>query len=105
MAQFDVFRNPARKRDLIPYVVSLQNARFDRAATQLVAALVSRNVVRVEAHYLAPWFTVAGQDVVLDVFNLATLPVPRLGVAVASLADEESRGKLVRALDEFLSHG
>ncbi len=103
MAQFDVFTNPGRQRDAIPYVVALQNGRYDRAATRLVAALTLRARLRIEAHWLAPSFIVAGQDVVLDVFNLATVPVSRLGAPVGSLADEASRMKLTRALDEFLS--
>jgi toxin CcdB len=103
VAQFDVFANPGRQRDVIPYVVALQNARYDRATTRFVAALVLQAVIRIEAHWLAPGFTIAGQEVVLDVFNLATVPVARLGTPVASLADEASRTKLVRALDEFLS--
>lgn len=103
MAQFDVFANPGQRRGVVPFVVALQNARYDRAATRFVAALVLQAAIRVEAHWLAPAFTVAGQDVVLDLFNLATVPASRLGTPVASLANEESRMKLVRALDEFLS--
>jgi toxin CcdB len=103
VAQFDVFTNPGRQRTVVPFVVALQNARYDRATTRFVAALVLQAAIRIEAHWLAPRFFIAGQDVVLDVFNLATVPVSRLGAPVASLADEESRIKLVRALDEFLS--
>ena len=104
MAQFEVFANPGRQRNVVPYVVTLQNARYDRGATRFVAALVLQASIRIEAHWLAPGFTIAGQEVVLDVFNLATVPVSRLGAPVASLADEESRMRLALALDEFLSH-
>ncbi len=83
--------------------MALQNDRYDRATTRFVAALVLQASLRIEAHWLAPVFTIAGQEVVLDVFNLATVPVSNLGAPVASLADEESRSKLVRASDEFLS--
>jgi len=103
MAQFDVFVNPGRRRDVVPYVVALQNRRFDRMASRFVAPLVLRGRVAAEPHYLAPRFMVEGQEVVLDVFNLATMPAERLGAVVASLADDNSRMKLVRALDEFLS--
>ncbi len=103
MAQFDVFANPGRRREAIPFVVVLQNARYDRAATRLVAPLLLRGEARMEPHSLSPGFTVRGQEVVLDVFNLATVSVERLGRPVASLADEDSRAKLVRALDELLS--
>lgn len=103
MAQFDVFRNPGRQREAIPFVVVLQNVRFDRSATRFVAPLVLSSLANIAEHYLAPHFTINGVEVVLDVFNLATLPVDRLGTPIASLADEESRAKLMRALDEFLS--
>jgi toxin CcdB len=79
MAQFDVFVNPGRRRDDVPYVVVLQNVRFDRSEGRFVAPLVSRRNVRDAPEYLAPQFMVGGQEVVLDVFNLATLPVERLG--------------------------
>ncbi len=103
MAQFDVFRNPGRQRELIPFVVVLQNARFDRGGTRFVAPLVRSEVARIAAHYLAPRFIVADAEVILDVFNLATVPADRLGQPVASLADDESRARLGRALDEFVS--
>ncbi len=103
MAQFDVLKNPGQQREAIPFVVVLQNARFDRSATRFVAPLVRSNLANIAEHYLAPRFTVNGVEVVLDVFNLATLPTDRLGTPVASLADEASRAKLMRALDEFLS--
>ena len=103
MAQFDVFQNPGRQRDAIPFVVVLQNARFDRAGTRFVAPLVRSEVARVAEHYLAPRFVVHGIEVILDVFNLATLPADQLDRSVSSLADEESRVKLIRALDELIS--
>jgi toxin CcdB len=103
MAQFDVLKNPGRQREAIPFVVVLQNARFDRSATRFVAPLVLSKLANITEHYLAPRFIINGVAVVMDVFNLATLPADRLGTPVASLADEDSRVKLMRALDEFLS--
>ena len=103
MAQFDVFRNPGRQREVIPFVVVLQNARFDRGGTRFVVPLVRSEAARVAEHYLAPRFTIEGVEVVLDMFNLATLPADRLGRPIGSLADEQSRVKLIRALDEFIS--
>lgn len=103
MAQFDIFQNPGRQRDAIPFVVLLQNARFDRAGTRFVGPLVRIEMARVAEHYLAPRFVVDGIEVVLDVFNLVTIPADRLGRSVGSLADEESRLKLIRAIDELIS--
>ncbi len=102
MAQFDVFRNPGRQRDAIPYVVVLQNARFDRGLTRFVAPLVLGGSVSNEVHALAPRFIVEGSEVVMDVFNLATILADRLGAPVTSLRDDESRSKLIRALDELV---
>ncbi len=103
MAQFDVVRNPGRRREAVPFVVVLQNARFDKGTTRFVAPLILSSLARIEEHHLAPRFTIGGVEVVMDVFNLATLPAERLGRPVASLTDEESRSKLVRALDELIS--
>ncbi len=38
----------------------------------------------------------------MDVFNVATVLADRLGKPVASLSDEDSRAKLIRAIDEFI---
>ena len=103
MAQFDVHRNPGRQQDTIPYVVVLQNSRFDRAGTRFVAPLILAQHANIREHYLAPYFTVEGIRVVMDVFHLATLPTERLGPPVASLVDENARGKLGRTLDELVS--
>ncbi len=103
MAQFDVVRNPGRQREHIPFVVLLQSSRFDRAATRLVAPLVLMGFAPRDAHYLAPRFVIDGQEVVLDVFNLATLPADRLGAVVAVLTDEGARAAIARAMDELLS--
>ena len=103
MTQFDVHRNPGRQRDTIPYVVVLQSSRFDRSTTRFVGPLVMVRHAAVREHYLAPRFTVMGEEVMLDVFNLATLPAERLGKSIASLGDEDTRARVVRALDELIS--
>lgn len=103
MAQFDVHRNPGRQRETIPYVVLLQSARFDRSRTRFVGPLELVRHVAVGEHYLAPRLTVMGEEVLLDVFNLATLPAERLGQPVVSLGDDDARTRLVRALDDLVS--
>ena len=103
MGQFDILRNPGRQRDTIPYVVVLQNDRFGRAATRFVAPLILASRITVREHWLAPRFVVDGVEVVMDVFNLATLPVERLGPPVGTLAGEDARARLMRALDELVS--
>ena len=103
MAQFVVFRNPGRQRDSIPYVVVLQNDRFDRGVTRFVAPVVRTSLIAIDVHVLAPRFTIEASEVVMDVFNLATVFADRLGSPIASLRDDESRAKLIRALDELIS--
>lgn len=105
MAQFDVFRNPGRQRETIPYLVVLQNARFDRGRTRFVAPLIRAELIAVDLHALAPRFTIEGHAVIMDVFNLATLSRDQLGPPIASLSDDESRSKLIRALDELVAQG
>lgn len=103
MAQFDVYRNTGRNRDTTPFLVSLQNKRFDSGPTRFVAPLVLSNAVSAKESYLSPRFTIDGQEVFMDVFNLATILADRLGKPIASLTDEESRAKIIRAIDEFIS--
>lgn len=98
-----MLRNPGRQREAIPYLVVLQSTRFEGATTRFVAPLILANQANVREHYLAPRFMIEGTLVVMDVFNLATLPVERLGQPVTALADEDSRARLIRALDELVS--
>ncbi len=79
MRQFDVLRNPGRQREAVPYLVVLQSTRFEGAKTRFVAPLILASQANVREHYLAPRFMIEGTLVVMDVFNLATLPVERLG--------------------------
>ena len=103
MAQFDVHANPGRQVAAIPYIVVVQNDRFDRARGRLVVPLILRTAVPIEEHCMAPLFRVEGRDVWLDVFNMATVPAGRLGAAVASLGADADRARIVRAIDELVS--
>lgn len=102
MPQFDVFRSPGR-RESIPYVVSIQATRLERAASRLVLPLIERAAFAAEEHWLTPLVTVEGRQLVANPFDIATIPLARLGPPVASLADEESSARLLRAIDEFIS--
>jgi toxin CcdB len=102
LPQFDVFRSPGR-RESIPYVVSVQATRLERAASRLVLPLVEPAALGLEEHWLTPRVTVAGRQFLANPFDIATLPLARLGAPVASLADEESAARLLRAIDEFIS--
>jgi toxin CcdB len=102
VAQFDVFDSPVR-RHVMPYLVSLQATRLESSAGRLVMPLVVPAALPLEDHWLTPSVTVAGQRLIANPFDLATIPLARLGRPVASLADDESRAKLIRAIDELIS--
>jgi toxin CcdB len=100
MAQFDVHRNRGRNNATIPFVVIVQSARFDTMPSRLVAPLVSP---RPGSHRvypdLAPEFIVEDQRVVLDALVLQTVPRESLGPLVASLADDASSDRIIKAID------
>ncbi|ONG54063.1 CcdB cytotoxin-like protein [Pseudoroseomonas deserti] len=102
MPQFDIFRNPGQ-RAAIPFVVSLQSTRLERAAGRLVIPLVEASAFAAEEHWLTPRLTVAGRRLVANPFDLATVPLARLGAPVGRIEDEADRAALLRAVDELLS--
>ena len=104
MPQFDIHRNIGRFRENTPYLIVLQNARFDQGSTRLVAGLTLRvSLDLLREYHAAPEFIIEGMRVVLNLLNMASVSAARLGPVVAGLPDEISRMKIQRALDEFLS--
>ena len=85
------------------FFISLQSTRYENEVSRFVAPLFPATFLKARPSWIAPRVTVLGQTVALDIQNLATLPLRRLGSPVATLSDEDSRTKLIRALDEFLS--
>ena len=61
------------------------------------------NLDPLREYHAAPEFIIEGRRVVLNLLNMASVSVARLGPAVAELPDEIDRMKVQRALDEFLS--
>lgn len=103
MAQFDVHRTSSRQLSY-PYVIVLQSRWFESASTRLVAALVEPRALQGwHDQRFAPRFAVEGLEVMLDLLNMASIPVSRLGTPVTRLDDDQSRAKIQRALDELLS--
>lgn len=87
----------------MPFVVSLQSGRLDRAASRLVIPLVEPAAFAGEDHWLTPLVLVEGRQLIANPFDIATIPLARLGAPIGTLADEDSRSRLLRALDELVS--
>ncbi len=103
MAQFDVHRNPGRLRDVVPFLVLLQSARFDRSSHRVAAPLIARHAFPDPEPHFNPDFVIDGVAVVLDPLQIAAVPVARLGALAGSLAERSD--DLIRALDLLISRG
>lgn len=108
MAQFDVHVAPGRDRAAVPYVVIVQSRRFDQLGTRVVIPLMAvRTQPKTERLTVTPAFTIEGRLVYLNPLEIQTVPRSRLGKLVASLADDDSSGRIINAMDEVISrtHG
>lgn len=103
MAKFDVHANQGRNRALIPFVVVLQSARFDASRRRVVAPLLDAADFGSAVGDTTPAFMIHGRPVVLDPFQIQTVPREALGERVASLADDANAALVQRALDELFS--
>lgn len=104
MAQFDVHVSPGRDRAAVPYVVVVQSRRFDQLATRVVVPLmVVRTQPATEGLSVTPAFTIQGTLVYLNPLEIQTIPRSKLGRRVASLTDDESSGRIIRAIDELIT--
>lgn len=103
MAQFDVHRNSGRNRSAIPYVVVAQTSRLDGLQSRLVIPLVVSSPGSEREPRLAPVLTVEGRKVVLHPWEMQAVPSKALGHWVASLADDESSGQIIQAIDEVIT--
>lgn len=108
MSQFDVHRNPGRQQTAIPYVVVVQSTAFDKLARRLVVPLLAdeaAGAVRVPYSDTTPRVVIAGQQLVLNPFEMVSVEASRLGPKVGSLVDMAD--VIVAALDEVFSraHG
>lgn len=105
MTQFDVHRNVGRNRTTIPYVVVVQSSLFKNSRRRVVVPLVSAEeigkVATLPMSAVNPVFTVEGVKVVLNPFEIVSVPVDSLGDRLGSLAGEADA--IVAALDELFS--
>lgn len=104
MSQFDVHKNPGRN-PAFPFVVVVQSAAFDRLNRRLVVPLLDAGIagkaVVIPYSDVTPVFTVQGKKLVLNPFEMVSVPAKQLGTAVASLASEGEA--IIKALDEVFS--
>jgi toxin CcdB len=105
MSQFDVFRNPGKNQDAIPFVVVVQSAAFDKLDRRLVVPLLSEDglggSIKIPHSDTTPIFTVNGRRVVLNPFEMVSVETKRLGLKVSSLSGDGDA--ITLALDEVFS--
>jgi len=102
MAQFDVFANPGRNRERIPYVLDVQSDLLRDLATRVVVPLGVPDIV--ERQYLAslhPVLKVARRQVVMLSTEIAHLPARLLTRPLTNL--ETQRFEIMRAIDAILA--
>lgn len=98
MAQFDVYLNPnPDTREVIPYLLDVQNDLLDTLATRVVAPLVLAEEMGAAAKQLNPQFKIKGMAVVMSSAELAGIANRSLGDKVTSL--ENKRDEIIAALD------
>lgn len=101
MPQFSIFPNP-RRDPAVAFIVQVQTTRFDRTRGRVTIALFHRHPKAPADHVLTPHLTVLGRPVYADPFDLATVPVDRLGAPLGILPEADQR-RIITAIDEMLS--
>ncbi|MDP9606294.1 UNVERIFIED_ORG: toxin CcdB [Variovorax paradoxus] len=105
MAQFDLHRNKGPQRHVIPYVVIVQSAQFDRYRRRVVAPLVQRSALPGGAPLagtrMNPVFKIEGEEVVLHPLDTVSVATDQLGEHVGSLAEHGQQ--IADAMDELLT--
>lgn len=103
MAQFDVHRNPGRTRAAIPFLLVVQGDRWAARPDRVVVPLALADEVPHRDRVLNPEFLVEGVRVVLNPFQVATVPLAVLGPPVASLDAEHLL--VIAAIDALIQQG
>lgn len=103
MAQFDVWRNGGRTAGHVPYFVEVQARAFAAYQRRLVVPLEILPNGRAHETAATPRFVVEGREVFLNPLQLQSVPLGLLRQFVASLADDNSAARVVRAIDEAIS--
>lgn len=102
MAQFDVHRNNAPSKRVVPYLLDVQNDLLARLSTRVVMPLVRPGeLANRPIRHLHVEVEVAGERFYALGSELAAVPRSVLGKRVANLAAR--RADLVRAVDVILA--
>ena len=108
MSQFDVHRNTGRYSALIPFVVIVQSAVFDDRRRRIVVPLVAndkaRERINLPSSAVNPTFTVKGIQVILNPFELASVPVDVLGEQI-TYSDSSAPRRLVERPRRYSESG
>jgi toxin CcdB len=100
MAQFDVYPNPRRSGDKLPFLLDLQTDVI-ALSTRVVAPLVDEKYFGAKLTRLHPVFQLQGRSLVLSTADLAGFPTRELRAPVANLA--EHRAEILAAVDLLLT--
>jgi len=101
MAQFDVYRNTGRQREIIPFIVAVQSSLYDDYGRRVVIPLVKASALGTIANpRLNPTFKIKNIAVVLHPLEIVSVPVSVLGEPVASLKADAER--VIGSLDDLL---
>jgi toxin CcdB len=101
MPQFGIYKHPGRDPNAL-FVVQIQSSRLERSAGRAVIPLIRRSSNTAPDHPLTPHLHIAGEDVIADPFDLATIPVAKLGPMI-DILPERDQDAIIRALDELTS--
>jgi toxin CcdB len=98
MARFDVYANPdqSEKRHT-PYLLDLQNDYLQGVDSRIVVPLHHAKEFQYKADHLHQVFEVAGDFVLMDITQLASVPASALKRRIANLQPEQY--KIQEAID------
>src|SRR5262245_219876 len=100
MAQFDVHRNPGKRRETVPYLVVVQSGLFDDYSQRVCVSLVKASALgKVANPRFNPTFKIGGTAVVLHPLEIGSVPLESLGKPVGSLAKDGDL--IIGALDDM----
>ena len=99
MRQFDVYSNPSRAtRQAYPFIVDIQSGVISEIATRIVVPLGRTAHFRNEhMKGLTPAITYEGEDFLLLIPQIASIPVKALNNPIGSLS--HLRDEIIAALD------